>query len=269
MSIKGQATISVHADLSSGTTARLQAQLDTIAKKLSFNMGQNKQFNKSIQDGLKQVAQNSQKSNNSVVKANQKTMSSVDKLIQRYKQGKITAEQFSEYGNKMMRADNYKNKTLAQQAKLYNSLTNANKKYESQVASGNRTTSMQNKQMQIGLDRISAINRAVGDKKLGTSGAQIFSTATVKTNLAELNRMMSTFGQTGGASLKQINEQYAKMNSSIKGATVAQRDQQYSFGNMIREGAKAMLIWSNHKYNKIKDKYFVLPQCSVYRVICI
>jgi hypothetical protein len=270
--MQGKAMISVQANLASGTTARLQAQLNAIAKKMTFNIGkinlQNQQFNKSIQNGLKQVTQTSQKSTSSAVKANQKTIDSVDKLIQRYKAGHISAKQFSEYGTKMAQSDTFKNKSLQQQAKLYGQLDSATKKYSQTLRGESSVRQLQNKQMQTGLDRISAINRAIGDKKAGSTGAQIFSNPAVKSNLDELNRMMSTFGQTGGASIKQINTQFARMQSSISAVTAAQRDQQYSFGNMIREGAKAMLIWSNNKYNKIKDKYFILPQCSVYRVIC-
>ena len=85
MSIKGKAQINVAANFSSGTTARLQSQLTALGKRLYLPISnvkiQNKQFNKSIQDGLKQVAKSSQTATNGVVKNNQKTIDSIDKLI--------------------------------------------------------------------------------------------------------------------------------------------------------------------------------------------
>jgi uncharacterized protein YunC (DUF1805 family) len=59
--MNGKAQISVKADFSSGTTARLQSELNAMAKKMVLRVGKikidNQQFNKSIQDGMKKAQQ--------------------------------------------------------------------------------------------------------------------------------------------------------------------------------------------------------------------
>jgi hypothetical protein len=99
------------------------------------------------------------------------------------------------------------------------------------------------KAIQNGYDRIASIRKSIKDKGI-QSGTQIFDDKAVKQNLAQLNRMMSSFGKVGGSSLRQINSQYAKLDSNIKRVTKATRNQAHSFGAMMREGMKSMLVWT-------------------------
>lgn len=265
MAINEKAQLRVDATLAAGVTKKLQSQLNAVAKKLTLRIGkvqiQNQQFNKSIQQGLKQVEKMSRATTTTMTSNNKKQLDLVDRLIGKYKTGKMSFDEFNKAGNRYLKL---KNTNLKQQAKLYQALTSASNKrnraleteakFNRAIAESNTTARMQAvnnqlkvqtamaREMQRGLNRINTINRNIKDKQ-AMHGDAVFSSKSVQQNLNKLTSMMDTFGRKGGASLGQINEQYAKMNTSIKRVTKATREQQHSFGNMIRDGMKSMIVW--------------------------
>jgi len=95
----------------------LQAQLDNIGKQLKMNISN---INLSAKGAL--------------------TTSSVDKLILRYKAGRMAIQDFIKYSQQMVNSSNFTNKSLQDQAKIVQSLGNAQKQLTQQQTQSTQQT---------------------------------------------------------------------------------------------------------------------------------
>jgi hypothetical protein len=132
MAIGGNINIGIQTNLATGTTKRLQAQLDAISKRLVLNIGkvkiQNQQFTKSIDDAMKKTAQSAKSASASVENEVKKTTGYIDKFILRHKAKKMSDEEFIKYGSRIAASEKFKNQTLQEQARLMQRLDQVERK---------------------------------------------------------------------------------------------------------------------------------------------
>jgi hypothetical protein len=120
-------------------------------------------------------------------------ISSIDKLIGRYKAGLITYQEFDKYGSKIAQSDNFRSKSLEQQSKLINALSIAEKQRtkilsedqairdkqssQEQANHSKRLKSLQQEiqlQQQIKAKQISQYSPIGGDKSINLASMERF-----------------------------------------------------------------------------------------------
>ena len=131
--MQGKAEIRVGVRLAGGTKDSLQAQLDALSRKLQLNINkvkiQNKQFQKSINDGMVKASKELEKSvtssNQKMTSSNKQKISSIDAVIARYKMQKIGYTELQQAMDKMIKRGTFQKQSLKQQAKAYGVLNKA------------------------------------------------------------------------------------------------------------------------------------------------
>jgi hypothetical protein len=97
-------SILLNATLNKTSAKEIQKELEMIAKNTKFEI-------KVSEDGMKNIT-----------KSTKEQLSSIDKLISRYKSMKITYEELDKYGTKVIKSERFKTKSLQEQAKVYDKL---------------------------------------------------------------------------------------------------------------------------------------------------
>jgi hypothetical protein len=273
--MNNKAQISAQVNLSSGTTARLQSQLNSLSKKLTLNINkvkiQNQQLNKSIQDGLKNVEKESMKQMKVADDWQQQSAIKRYKLREKEEDNirKLNTQQTKHIESQAKIRDKVLNEEIKIRTKLAR-LQESNNKSSTSSSTGAFTrfriyddVSRQQEQtrLQQGIDNTR--NRLSGDGiKRVLNPKEI---AQINSQLDVMQQKIS--GVTNNKKLQQFNTEMGKIKHTIGQAGDAAKKTEYSLGNMLKNGIKGMLIWSNILYNK--TILFIITQSSAYRVICV
>ena len=171
-------------------------------------------------------------------------VSSIDRLIGRYKAGLITYQEFDKYGTKIAQSDNFRNKSLEQQTKLVNGLTNAEKQYtrqlneedvirrrlSSQPISTQRTTPtttvggtlLNTSQIENSMIRLQGVQNRLSAMEAGSAGrfANPSEMASARSQIDALSNSLSTLTRPQVANaMAGINNNVRAMNSTMQNAS--------------------------------------------------
>lgn len=134
-------------------------------------------------------------------KSIEKQVSSIDKLIARYKAGQITFQEFDKYGRQIAESSNFRNKSLEQQARLLQSLESAERRHTAS------------------LTQTESINRRVSESAIRNTQSQITSAEKLALFQKEMNQRASALqGSSAGRFLNtrdgtNINEFLGQVNN--------------------------------------------------------
>jgi CBS domain-containing protein len=161
-------------------------------------------------------------------------ISSIDKLILRYKAAQMSIDEFLKYGNKIVASDNFRNKSLEQQAKLIQALEGAERKLiqtRTQASNvGERQAKLSTQENMKMLNEAYAMNRAFDAEKqrtfnLGTNltgktsgftGADKGSVEKYAKEIYGADAAVIKFNQTLDKNGKLVSEATVKVNKNAK-----------------------------------------------------
>jgi TP901 family phage tail tape measure protein len=246
MAMQGKAQISVQVNLGKGTAKRLQSQLNAISRRgLYLNVKhvkiQNKQLQKSMKESMGQI---------------QKTVSKASKemQVQTHKSAKESAKVYQEHFKKVDKAHSdalrmnreYDRQVNQLEKKRQDTIINRRKADNQAILKQSQAINEEKikayKAEQKGLESIETLRKRITDRKT-LSGQKVFDNENVSRELGKLQTQMDSFGKKGGASLKEINKQYGKMDTEIKKVTKAQQDATYKFTNTMKTAISGIIQW--------------------------
>ena len=207
-----------------GTAKNLDSQLkDVKLTPLSIKVNID---NSSIEKVIKSN-NNLSNSTKQITNSTNQQISSIDKLIGRYKAGLITYQEFDKYGSKIAQSDNFRSKSLEQQSKLINALSTAEKQRTKILSEDQAIRDKQSSQEQTN-----------HSKRLKSLQQEIQLQQQIKA------KQISQYSPIGGdksinlASMERFNKYIADQNNAYKAGRISQEQYVQSVDRIIAQTQK-------------------------------
>jgi TP901 family phage tail tape measure protein len=249
MSMQGRAQISAQVNLASGTTDRLQSQLNALSKKLTLNINkvkiQNQQFNKSIQDGLKSAEKESIKQMKVVDDWQQQSAIKRWKLREKEEDNirKLTSQQTKHIESQAKIRERVLNEEIKIRTKLIRLQESNNKPLDTGASTRFRifddlSRQQEQARLQQGIDNTR--NRLSGEGIKRVLNPQEI--AKINSQLDVMQQKIS--GVTNNKKLQQFNTEMGKIKHTLSQAGNEAKKTEYSLGTMLKNGIKGIFLWS-------------------------